>query len=241
MEIASKYNLIVVEDAAQAIDNYFIGSNQEPRVLGSIGHLATFSFHETKNIISGEGGMLVINDESFISRAEIIREKGTNRSAFFKGEVDKYSWVDIGSSFLPSDIIAAFLFAQLENLDLIQEKRKSVWNVYNSKLSKFKDKNYFKLPEIPSYSTNNGHMYYLILNDSETRDELIVYLKNNNIGAVFHYLSLNKSPYFNGAQSLINSDKFSDTLLRLPLYYDIELNEIEFVCDKIIQFFTEKN
>jgi dTDP-4-amino-4,6-dideoxygalactose transaminase len=241
MEIASKYNLIVVEDAAQAIDNYFIGNNHEPRVLGSIGHLATFSFHETKNIISGEGGMLVINDESFISRAEIIREKGTNRSAFFKGEVDKYSWVDIGSSFLPSDIIAAFLYAQLENLDLIQEKRKSVWNYYNYKLSKFKDNNYFKLPEIPLYSTNNGHMYYLILNDSEIRDQLILHLKNNNIGAVFHYLSLNKSPYFNGAYSLKNSDKYSDTLLRLPFYYEIELNEIEFVCDKIIQFFTDKS
>jgi dTDP-4-amino-4,6-dideoxygalactose transaminase len=241
MEIASRYNLIVVEDAAQAIDNYYIGNNHEPRVLGSIGHLATFSFHETKNIISGEGGMLVINDESFISRAEIIREKGTNRSAFFKGEVDKYNWVDIGSSFLPSDIIAAFLYAQLENLDLIQDKRKRVWNFYNSKLSKFKDKNYFKLPEIPLYSTNNGHMYYLILNDSETRDQLIIYLKNNHIGAVFHYLSLNKSPYFNGAHSLENSDKFSDTLLRLPFYYEIELNEVDFVCDKIIQFFTEKS
>ena len=241
MEIATKYNLIVVEDAAQAIDNYYIGKNQVPRVLGSIGHLATFSFHETKNIISGEGGMLVINDEKYISRAEIIREKGTNRSAFFKGEVDKYSWVDIGSSFLPSDIIAAFLYAQLENLDLIQEKRKSVWDFYNFKLSEFKDKGYFKLPEIPPYSTNNGHMYYLILNDSETRDQLIVFLKKNNIGAVFHYLSLNKSPFFNSKLSLKNSDKFSDTLLRLPFYYEIELKEIEFVCDKVIQFFKEKS
>ena len=185
--------------------------------------------------------MLVINDERYISRAEIIREKGTNRSAFFKGEVDKYSWVDIGSSFLPSDIIAAFLYAQLENLDLIQDKRKDIWNYYNSRLIEFQDKGYFKLPEIPAHSKNNGHMYYLVLSDSGTRDQLIEYLRNNNIFAVFHYLSLNKSPYYKGKSSFINSDKFSDTLLRLPFYYEIEMKEIEFICKKIIQFFTEKN
>src|SRR6201987_949712 len=151
-ELEKKYNLFVVEDAAQAIDSYYKG-----KPLGSIGHLAAFSFHETKNIISGEGGMLVINDEKFVKRAEIIREKGTNRSQFFRGEVDKYGWVDIGSSFLPSDIIAAFLYAQLENLDDIQRRRKELWDTYYDALKPLTDKGLFTLPTRPAYATNNAH------------------------------------------------------------------------------------
>jgi dTDP-4-amino-4,6-dideoxygalactose transaminase len=218
MEIANKYNLFVVEDAAQAIDSYYID-----RPLGSIGHLAAFSFHETKNIISGEGGMLIINDERFIQRAEIIREKGTNRSQFFRGEVDKYGWVDIGSSFLPSDIIAAFLYAQLENIEVIQKRRKEIWQIYYEELSDLTTKR-VQLPYLPDYATNNAHMFYLVCDSLEQRTELIKHLKDNNINAVFHYLSLHKSPYFlkkHDDRHLIQSDRYSDCLLRLPFYYEL--------------------
>ncbi|MGZ3867208.1 MAG: dTDP-4-amino-4,6-dideoxygalactose transaminase, partial [Bacteroidia bacterium] len=184
MKLAEKYNLYVVEDAAQAIDSFYKG-----RPLGSIGHLAAFSFHETKNIISGEGGMLAINDERFIKRAEIIREKGTNRSAFFRGEIDKYGWVDIGSSFLPSDIIAAFLYAQIEKLDDIQKKRKSIWDHYEKELNHLSGKG-IKLPHIPTYATNNAHMFYLACKNLDERTKLIEHLKQDDINAVFHYLSL---------------------------------------------------
>ena len=173
MALANKYNLFVVEDAAQAIDSFY---NQKP--LGSIGHMAAFSFHETKNIISGEGGMLVINDERFMNRAEIIREKGTNRSSFFRGEVDKYGWVDIGSSFLPSDIIAAFLYAQLENLDDIQNKRKQIWNYYYNGLEVLQIEGKLKLPKLPYYATNNAHMFFIQCLDLNERTDLINYLKN---------------------------------------------------------------
>lgn len=237
MDLANKYNLIVVEDAAQAIDNYYIGNDGKTKILGSIGHFATFSFHETKNIISGEGGMLVINDSKCFSRAEIIREKGTNRAAFFKGEVDKYNWVDIGSSFLPSDIIAAFLFAQLENIEMIQKKRNLIWNYYNSHLKELEQKKFLKLPYIPIHSTNNGHIYYLLLDNIETRSKLIEYLKTFGISSVFHYLSLNKSPYYNDQKSHINSDYFSESLLRLPFFFELDFSEIDFVCQKIKDFF----
>jgi len=195
MELAHKYNLFVIEDAAQAIDSYFINKKGEKKALGSIGHLAAFSFHETKNIISGEGGMLAINDPQFIERAEIIWEKGTNRNKFFRGEVDKYSWVDIGSSFLPSEIISAFLYAQLENLDKIQNKRNEIWDQYFTQL-KFLEENYkLLLPKIPGFSSNNSHMFYLICKSISQRDELIVFLKDNGVHSVFHYLALNKSKY----------------------------------------------
>ena len=163
MNLAKKYNLFVIEDAAQAIDSYYTGKDGIKKALGSIGHLAAFSFHETKNIIAGEGGMLAINDEQFTERAEIIWEKGTNRSAFFRGEVDKYGWVDIGSSFLPSEIIAAFLWAQLENLEDIQQKRKSHWEQYKLQLENWSRTNEIQLPIIPEYATNNGHMFYIVL------------------------------------------------------------------------------
>lgn len=236
MELAKKHNLFVVEDAAQAIDSYYTGKDGVKKALGSIGHLAAFSFHETKNIISGEGGMLAINDEIFIERAEIIWEKGTNRSAFFRGEVDKYGWVDIGSSFLPSEIIAAFLWAQLENLKDIQKIRRQHWEAYNTALSDWANKNEISLPQIPDYATNNGHMYFLVCKNLEQRTSLIQHLKENNIMAVFHYISLHKSPFYkhkHDSRILPETDKFTDTLVRLPLFY--ELNSTE-VITKILSF-----
>ena len=236
MDIAAKYNLFVVEDAAQAIDNYYVGKDGNKRALGSIGHLAAFSFHETKNIISGEGGMLVVNDPQFENRAEIIWEKGTNRSAFFKGEVDKYGWVDIGSSFLPSEIIAAFLWAQLENLSAIQDRRNKLWLEYYEGLKKWAKNNEIELPITPEYSTNNAHMFYLICRDSEQRTDLIDFLKKNRINAVFHYLSLHKSPYYlpkHDGRNLRESDRYSDCLVRLPMYYDLEVNR---VIETIVEF-----
>jgi dTDP-4-amino-4,6-dideoxygalactose transaminase len=236
MELANRHNLFVVEDAAQAIDGYYKG-----KPLGSIGHLSAFSFHETKNIISGEGGMLVINDEQFLARAEIIREKGTNRSQFFRGEVDKYSWVDIGSSFLPSDIIAAYLFAQLENLDTIQQKRKNIWNYYYEGLKKLEENDLVKLPVVPTYSTNNAHMFYIVCKSLEERILLLKHLKDNSVSAVFHYLSLHRSEYFTNkyeGDDLANADRFTDCLIRLPFYYELDLKEQDTVIEKIISFYN---
>jgi dTDP-4-amino-4,6-dideoxygalactose transaminase len=241
MQIAEKHNLFVVEDAAQAIDSFYKG-----KPLGSIGHLSAFSFHETKNIISGEGGMLVVNDERFIKRAEIIREKGTNRSAFFRGEVDKYGWVDIGSSFLPSDIIAAFLFSQLENLEDIQKKRLSIWNKYFQELKSLEDSNKIALPSIPEFASNNAHMFYIVCASLSERTELIEHLKNNEIHAVFHYLSLNKSPYYLSTISselnkdLINSDNYTDRLLRLPMYYELTAGDIQKIVLSIKDFYKSR-
>jgi dTDP-4-amino-4,6-dideoxygalactose transaminase len=229
MDLAKKHNLFVVEDAAQAIDSYYTGNNGVKRALGSIGHLAAFSFHETKNIISGEGGMLAINDEQFINRAEIIWEKGTNRSSFFRGEVDKYGWVDIGSSFLPSEIVAAFLWAQLENLENIQNTRKAHWENYKSNLKEWASKNNIKTPALPNYATNNAHMFYLICENLEQRTKLLEYLKQNEILAVFHYISLHTSPFYlsqyDGVE-LKEADRFTDTLLRLPLFYELNVQEV---------------
>jgi len=229
MELAKEHNLLVIEDAAQAIDSYYTGKDGIKKALGSIGHLAAFSFHETKNIISGEGGMLAINDEQFIERAEIIWEKGTNRSAFFRGEVDKYGWVDIGSSFLPSEIIAAFLWAQLENLEDIQQKRKSHWENYKKQLESWALKNEIQLPIIPDYATNNGHMFFIKCKNIEQRTELINKLKSKNIHPVFHYISLHSSPYYiekHDGRVLPNADNFTDTLLRLPLFYALDVKEV---------------
>lgn len=225
MDIASRHNLFVIEDAAQAIDSYYIGSDGIKKALGSIGHLAAFSFHETKNIISGEGGMLAINDEQFINRAEIIWEKGTNRSSFFRGEVDKYGWVDVGSSFLPSEVIAAFLWAQLENIKKIQSRRIEIWNSYYDKLKDWALSNNIILPSIPDYATNNAHMFFLICKDLEQRTQIIKKLREKDILAVFHYISLHTSPYYtdkHDGKELIQTDKFSDCLLRLPLFYELQ-------------------
>jgi dTDP-4-amino-4,6-dideoxygalactose transaminase len=228
----------VIEDAAQAIDSYYKG-----KALGSIGHLATFSFHETKNIISGEGGMLVINDTQFIERAEVIREKGTNRSKFYRGEVDKYGWMDIGSSFLPSDIIAAFLFAQLENLDTIQAKRISIWNSFYEKLKPLSEKKFFKLLETNEYQTNNGHLFALIMNNLEDRSSLIEHMRKHEVMPVFHYLSLHKSPYYfeqHDGRVLENCDKYSDTLLRMPFYCDLCDQDVELICSSIYNYYNGK-
>ncbi|MGZ3861859.1 MAG: dTDP-4-amino-4,6-dideoxygalactose transaminase [Bacteroidia bacterium] len=235
MKLAKKHNLFVVEDAAQAIDSYY-----KERPLGSIGHLAAFSFHETKNIISGEGGMLVINDERFIKRAEIIREKGTNRSAFFRGEIDKYGWVDMGSSFLPSDIIAAFLFAQIEKLEDIQSKRKSIWNYYYETLKPLEEKGLLKLPFIPDYASNNAHMFYMVCKNGEERNRLIENLKKEDINAVFHYLSLHKSPFYRDrckGVSLPNSDHYSDCLVRLPMFYELTHDQLKHITSSINSFY----
>jgi dTDP-4-amino-4,6-dideoxygalactose transaminase len=234
MALAAKHNIFVIEDAAQAIDSFYKG-----RPLGSIGHLAAFSFHETKNIISGEGGMLVINDSRFAERAEIIREKGTNRSKFFRGEVDKYNWVDIGSSFLPSDIIAAFLYAQLENIELIQNKRKLLWKTYFDELSAISDR--IQLPSIPDFATNNAHMFYIVCKDENQRNALILHLKNENVHSVFHYLSLHKSPFYaekHGDRVLPLSDFYTDGLIRLPLFFELETSQVEsIICKSILSFF----
>lgn len=231
MEIADKHKLLVVEDAAQAIDSYYKG-----RPLGSIGHLAAFSFHETKNIISGEGGALCINDERFIRRAEILWEKGTNRAEFFRGEVNKYGWVDIGSSFLPSEVIAAFLWAQLERMDVIQAKRKALWERYFELLKPLADEGRFTLPDLPEYATNNAHMFYLVCHSLEERSALIQRLKDNGILAVFHYLSLHSSPYYtprHDGRELPECDRYADCLVRLPLYYDLELSQVDEICSVI--------
>ncbi|MBX3257353.1 MAG: dTDP-4-amino-4,6-dideoxygalactose transaminase [Chitinophagaceae bacterium] len=236
MDIAKRHNLFVIEDAAQAIESY-----HKNRPLGGIGHLAAFSFHETKNVIAGEGGLLAINDDRFLNRAEVIREKGTNRSQFFRGEVDKYGWVDVGSSFLPSDIIAAFLYAQLENIDIIQQKRKKIWRWYYDELITL-EKFGVRLPFIPDYATNNAHMFYLICNNIEERSRLIAKLKEQGILSVFHYLSLHKSPYYidkHDGRRLPNADNYSDCLLRLPFYFELEDSDIQTITQLIKEFYSK--
>ena len=246
MDIANRHNLLVVEDAAQAIDSYYkseMTSGKLQMPLGSIGHLAAFSFHETKNITSGgEGGLIVVNDERFIRRAEILWEKGTNRAEFFRGAVNKYGWVDMGSSFLPAEINAAFLWAQLENLDDIQNKRKQLWDAYYKLLTPLAEKHYFALPDIPEYATNNAHMFYLVLPDLEKRTALIKYLKEHDIQSVFHYLSLHSSLYYqdkHDGRALPECDRYADTLVRLPMYYDLSIEEVKKICETIKQYYCE--
>lgn len=232
MDIANRHNLFVVEDAAQAIDSYYKG-----RPLGGIGHFGCFSFHETKNVTAGgEGGMLCVNDERFIRRAEIIWEKGTNRAEFFRGEVNKYGWVDTGSSFLPSEINSAFLWAQLESLDEIQSKRKLLWETYYKNLKPLADIGIFSIPDIPAYATNNAHMFYLVCNSLNERTALITNLKNHGAGAVFHYLSLHSSPYYHDkhdGRDLPCCDKYADCLVRLPMYFELTTAQVEEICDAI--------
>ncbi|MBT9635855.1 dTDP-4-amino-4,6-dideoxygalactose transaminase [Segatella copri] len=233
MALAEKHNLLVVEDAAHCIDSFYKG-----RPLGSIGHLGAFSFHETKNISSGEGGMCVINDERFVRRAEIIWEKGTNRAEFYRGMVNKYGWVDMGSSFLPSEFNAAYLWAQLEQLDDIQGKRKHIWNRYfeglNGKIGKE-----VKLPYIPEYATNNAHMFYLLCPSLEYRTALMKFLKENDVQTTFHYLPLHSSKYYedkHDGRELPNCDRYGDTLVRLPLFYELTDWEIDKIVKLIIEF-----
>ena len=233
--LAEKHNLIVVEDAAQAIDSTYKG-----RPLGSIGHFGTFSFHETKNIQCGEGGLLAINDDKYSDRAEIMWEKGTNRAEFFRGEVNKYGWVDIGSSFLPSEITSAYLFAQIQHIDDIQSKRKAIWNRYNELLQELNESRKLTLPELPDFATNNAHMFFIITKGIEERSELINHLRNKDIHAVFHYLALHNSEYYSkkhDGRDLPNSVKFENSLLRLPMFNDLQLDQVDFICETIKAFY----
>ncbi len=228
MAIAKKHNLVVIEDAAQGIMSTYKG-----RPLGSIGHLAALSFHETKNIISGEGGALLINDPAFAEQAEIIREKGTNRSRFFRGQVDKYTWVDFGSSYLPSELIAAFLWAQMEDADTITERRLNIWDTYHLNLEILEQQGKIRRPIIPNNCTHNAHMYYLLLPDLDRRTTFITALKQVGIWAVFHYVPLDSSPMGekHGRKSgeLHKTQLLSDQLVRLPLWLGLEEYQLEVI------------
>jgi dTDP-4-amino-4,6-dideoxygalactose transaminase len=242
MALADKYGLFVVEDAAQAIDSYYIGKDGVRRPLGSIGHLAAFSFHETKNIISGEGGMLVVNDERFTKRAEIIWEKGTNRTAFWRGEVDKYGWVDIGSSFLPSELTAAFLWAQLEDLKVIQQKRLDIWQKYFEGMASAEATGFISRPAVPPWATNNAHMFYVTCRDEGIRARVIEHFKSEGINLVFHYLSLHSSAFYrdkHDGRVLTNSDRYSDTLVRFPLFFDLEKDSVLKICNLLDKIFSK--
>ena len=236
MEIAGKNGIYVVEDAAQGVSAKYKG-----RYLGTIGDIGAYSFHETKNFICGEGGAIVINNEQFIERAEIIREKGTNRSKFFRGEIDKYTWVDIGSSYLPSDILAAFLYAQIENLEKINKKRSTLFDFYYKELISLVNEGMIKLPYVPSSCSSNNHLFYIILEDEKTRNRLMDYMKTKSILSVFHYLPLHLSPmgksmgYSDGQLPITES--ISSRLLRLPFYYELKTWEQEVVVDTIKNFF----
>jgi dTDP-4-amino-4,6-dideoxygalactose transaminase len=237
MQLSAKYNLLVIEDAAHSIDSFY-----KDRPLGSIGHMAAFSFHETKNISCGEGGMLVVNDLTLAPRAEIIWEKGTNRAAFYRGEVDKYGWVDVGSSFLPSDLAAAYLLGQLDMLDDIQQKRKHIFDSYMGLLQPLQQSGDLRLPVIPGYASHNGHLFYIVTNDPAQRDKLIKYLLQKGIQAVFHYLPLHQSPYFKDKYQglpLPEAERYADCLLRLPFYYDLTEQDIETVTSAVFSFYKK--
>jgi dTDP-4-amino-4,6-dideoxygalactose transaminase len=228
MEIARRHSLLVIEDAAQGLMSSYKG-----RPLGSIGHMAAFSFHETKNIISGEGGALMINDPRFVERAEIIREKGTNRSQFFRGQVDKYTWSDFGSSYLPSELISAFLWAQMEEADAITKRRMAIWDTYHRFLIQAERRGLIRRPVIPSGIHHNAHMYYILLPDLSIRTDFIAKLRAIKIGAVFHYVPLHNSPFgqqvskFHGDMS--NTINLSDRLVRLPLWVGLEEHQADVI------------
>lgn len=239
MEIAKKYKLIVIEDAAQGVMSEYKG-----KPLGTIGEYGCFSFHETKNYSMGEGGALLINNKENIEKAEIIREKGTNRSRFFRGQVDKYTWVDKGSSYLPSELNAAYLYAQLENADIIYNDRMNTWNKYKELLQELADKNLIELQYIPEECKHNAHMFYIKCKDLDERTNLINFLKENNVNAVFHYIPLHsaeaglKFGRFHGEDRY--TTKESERLLRLPLYYGLKEEDVEFVSSKIKEFYVKK-
>ena len=239
MAIAKKYNLIVIEDAAQGVMSEYKG-----KALGTIGEYGCFSFHETKNYSMGEGGALLIRDKENIEKAEIIREKGTNRSRFFRGQVDKYTWVDMGSSYLPSELNAAYLYAQLENAQLIFDDRMNSWNRYREGVQELENKGLIELPYIPENCKHNAHMFYIKCKDLEERTKLIDFLKRNGIYAVFHYIPLHsaeaglKYGRFHGEDKY--TTKESERLVRLPLYYDLKEEEVKLVIDKVREFYGEK-
>lgn len=238
LSIAKKYNLFVIEDAAHAI-----GAKYKDRYLGTLGDLGTFSFHDTKNITCGEGGALLINNPELIEKSEIIREKGTNRNKFFRGEVDKYTWVDIGSSFLLSEVSAAFLYAQLEELENINEKRIKIWNKYYENFKNLNTEHQIVLPFVPDYATHNAHIFYLVLKNLDIRSRLITFLKENGISSVFHYVPLHNSPagvkYGKTFTELPVTEDLSERLLRLPLYFDLSESEVKYILEKINLFFKE--
>jgi dTDP-4-amino-4,6-dideoxygalactose transaminase len=235
MEIAEQHQLFVIEDAAMAIDNTY-GN----KYIGSLGHFASFSFHETKNISCGEGGLLVVNDPKFVERAEILRDKGTNRKQFLNGKIEKYEWVDIGGSFAPNEITAAYLFAQLEKLDVIQKKRMEIWNTYASEFETI-DASKFDILKIPSYSKSNGHGFFVVCNSKETRSDLIHFMDKQCIQLSFHYQALHQSTYFlerNQAISLSNAERFSDCLVRFPFHIELTKEEVQLICNEVREFFT---
>jgi len=233
MEFANEHGILVVEDAAQAIDSYYKG-----RPLGSIGHFGAFSFHETKNISSGEGGLCVVNDDRYISRAEIIWEKGTNRAEFYRGMVNKYGWVDMGSSFLPSEFNAAYLWAQLEQMDDIQNKRKHIWQMYWDGLNGQIDPS-IRMPYIPDYATNNAHMFYMVFPNLDYRTRYMKFMKENGVTPTFHYLPLHSSEYYkdkHDGRELPYCDHYGDCLVRLPLFYELTDDEVQKIIDLTKEF-----
>lgn len=237
--IAHKHNLLLIEDAAQAVESYYLSAEGKRLPLGSIGDLAAFSFHETKNIQCGEGGLLAINNPAFVQRAEILWEKGTNRAEFIRGEINKYGWVDTGSSFLPNEYTAAFLWAQLEQMEQIQQRRRALWNRYYNNLL---GKTPLFLPFIPDYATNNAHIFYVTTQTPAERTALVKHLKGKGIDAVFHYLSLHESKFAidngMGGADLPLADYYTDCLLRLPLYCTLTEQEVDYVTDQIIEFYN---
>ncbi len=237
MELAEKHNLIVIEDAAQGVMSTYKG-----KALGTIGHLGCYSFHETKNYNMGEGGALVINDERFIERAEIIREKGTDRSKFFRGNVDKYTWQDIGSSYLPSELNVAFLYSQMLEAEMVNEKRLAIWNKYNENLKELEQAGKLELPYVSEEKEHNGHMFFIKVKDLEERSKLIQYLLDNGIYSVFHYIPLHSAPYGEKNCVFIGEDvyttKNSERLIRLPMYFELSLEETNMICEKIKEFFA---
>lgn len=239
-EIAERHNLLVIEDAAQAVNAYYKG-----RALGSIGDFGCFSFHETKNYSSGEGGAILVNREDAIERAEIVREKGTNRSKFFRGQVDKYTWVDVGSSYLQSELNCAYLYAQIENPDIINSDRMQSWNTYYELLKPLANKGYIELPHIPKECTHNAHMFYIKVKDLTDRTNLISYLKENGIGAVFHYIPLHSSPAGKQFGRFYGEDRYttkeSERLLRLPMYYGLQVSDIEYITKCIYSYCAQRN
>ena len=238
MDIAHRHNLFVIEDAAQGIIAAYKG-----KALGSIGHLGTLSFHETKNITSGEGGALLINDQRLVERAEIIREKGTNRSQYFRGHVDKYTWVDIGSSYLPGEIIAAFLWAQMEEAESITEKRLNIWSCYHEAFVALESTGKLRRPVIPEHCMHNAHMYYILLDSLAARTALIAKLNENGVNAVFHYVPLHSAPagrkYGRVHGTMTHTDAFADKLLRLPLWIGMDEEQQGIVIDSLFQALGE--
>ncbi|TGE23226.1 dTDP-4-amino-4,6-dideoxygalactose transaminase [Hymenobacter metallicola] len=235
LELAQRHNLCIVEDAAQGIESAYRG-----QPLGSIGHLAAFSFHETKNIISGEGGLLAVNDPTFAARAEILWEKGTNRAAFFRGEVARYQWVDIGSSYLPSELIAAYLWGQLQELESIQRRRFEQWQQYQTTLSELAQAGCFELPSLPEYARHNAHIFYLLCPSLQERDKLAQYLSRRQILAVSHYQPLHTSPFYqaqHNGRPLPHAIAYAERLLRLPLYYELDTDSQQRVVQAIYSFY----